>query len=41
MLDEEQKLKKICYVNDQSMISIFDMKKIFGGEANHNPPDST
>jgi len=29
------------YVIDKSMISISDMKKILGGEANQNPRDST
>ena len=29
------------YVIDQSMISISDMKKIAGSEANQNPQDST
>jgi hypothetical protein len=28
-------------VIDQSMINIFDMKKIFGSEAKQNPRDST
>ena len=29
------------YVVDQSMIRICDMKKIFGGDAQQNPLDST
>ena len=29
------------YVIDQSMISIFDLKKMFGGETKYNTWDST
>jgi hypothetical protein len=29
------------YETDQSMISIFDMKKMLGGEAKYNPRDFT
>ena len=29
------------YVIDQSLISIYDMKNMFGEEATHNPLDST
>ena len=29
------------YVIDQPIISISDIKKMFGGEAKHNPKDST
>lgn len=36
MLDEEQNKQKKHYVIDQSIISIFDMKKIFGAEAVYN-----
>jgi hypothetical protein len=32
---------KSHYVLDQSMISIWDMKKMLGGEAEHNPLDFT
>jgi hypothetical protein len=29
------------YVIDQSLLCIYDMKKMLGGEAKHNPHDST